>query len=89
MTLNIQEKSIDRASELGDEEPIYYEVFARENSGTPLTHIGSIEAPNLELAKARAWFVYTERTWLELCIAPTSSITSLTDTSGRKNIREV
>jgi 1,2-phenylacetyl-CoA epoxidase PaaB subunit len=89
MTPQARPKSIDRVAELGSEEPIYYEVFARRNSRTPLAHIGSVEAPNAELAKARAWFVYTEHIWQELCIVPTSAVISLTETGGRKKIKEV
>jgi len=89
MTQKVRAKSIDRAAELGSEEPIYYEVFARPDSRTPLAHIGSVEAPNLELAKARAWFVYTERKWQEFCIVPTSEVISLTETGERKKIKEV
>lgn len=89
MTPKARTKSIDRAAELGSEEPIYYEVFARRDSRTPLAHIGAVEAPNLELAKARAWFVYTERKWREFCIVPTSAVISLTETGDGKKIKEV
>lgn len=89
MTAAVHGKSIDRSAELGAQDPIYYEVFARLDSRDPLTHIGSIEAPNLDLAKARAWFVYTEQRWQELCIVPTAAVTSLTEIGGRKKIKEV
>lgn len=82
-------KTIDRLAELGAEEPTYYEVFARLDSSKPLTHIGAVDAPNLDLAKARAWFVYTEHKWQELCIVPTSAVISLTETGDRKKIKEV
>lgn len=87
--LAARRKSIDRAAELGAEDPVYYEVFARSDSRTPLTHIGSVEAPNLELAMARAWFVYTEQRWQEICIVPTAAVTSLSEIGGRKKIGEV
>ena len=89
--MNVQAplKTINRMAELGAEEPIYYECFARLDSSMPLTHIGSVEAPNLELAKARAWFVYTEQKWQEFCIVPTSEVVSLTETGNRKKIKEV
>lgn len=89
MTLDTREKRIDREIELGNADPIYYEVFARTDSRSPLAHIGSVEAPNLDLATARAWYVYTENSWQEFCIVPTSSITSLTETGGRTKIKEV
>lgn len=89
MTTKTLDKVIDRASELGAAEPIYYEVFARTDSRSALEHIGAVDAPNLELAKARAWFVYSERKWQEFCIVPTEAITSLTNINGRSRIKEV
>lgn len=49
-----------------------FEVFGREHIERPLQHLGSVEAENTELAIARARFVYSEREWIELCIAPTN-----------------
>ena len=89
VTQQSRNKTIDRLSELGSDEPIHYEVFARLDSSMPLTHIGAVEAPNLDLAKARAWFVYTEQKWQEFCIVPTSAVVSLTETGNRKKIKEV
>lgn len=54
-----------------------YEVFGRGKSEEPLAHIGSLTAPNLELAKARARMMYTERAWIELSVAPAKSFLSL------------
>jgi 1,2-phenylacetyl-CoA epoxidase PaaB subunit len=89
VTAQTRRKTIDRLAELGSDEPIHYECFARRDSSMPLTHIGSVEAPNLDLAKARAWFVYTEHKWQEFCIVPTSAVVSLTETGDRKRIKEV
>lgn len=89
MKVEARSKTIDRIVELGSQEPIHYEVFARLDSRTPLTHIGAVEAPNPELAKARAWFIYTEQKWLEFCIVPTDAVISLTETGKRKKIKEV
>lgn len=50
-----------------------YEVFGRQNERTPLTHLGSVRAPNSELAVAKARFVYSERPWVELCVAPSDA----------------
>lgn len=47
-----------------------FEVFGRDQVERPLSHIGSIVAPNQELAVARARMLYSERQWVELCIAP-------------------
>jgi 1,2-phenylacetyl-CoA epoxidase PaaB subunit len=46
-----------------------FEVFGRDNTERPLSHIGSIQAPNQKLAVARAKFLYSERQWVELCVA--------------------
>ena len=50
-----------------------FEVFARDNAERPLQHIGTVQAENKQLAVARARFVYSERPWAELCLAPTAS----------------
>jgi len=47
-----------------------FEVFGRDQVERPLSHIGSIVAPNQELAVARARMLYSERPWVELCVAP-------------------
>ena len=47
-----------------------FEVFGRDQPQRSLGHIGSIVAPNQELAVARARFLYSERQWVELCVAP-------------------
>ena len=53
-----------------------YEVFARDNPERPLQHIGTVQAENKELAIAHARFVYSERIWAELLIAPTNSLSN-------------
>lgn len=50
-----------------------FEVFGRDQLERPLSHIGSIQAPNQDLAVARARFMYSERQWVELCVAPSDS----------------
>ena len=50
-----------------------FEVFGRDQVERPLAHVGSIVAPNQELAVARARMLYSERPWVELCVAPASS----------------
>ncbi len=50
-----------------------FEVFGRDQVERPLSHIGSIVAPNQELAVARARLLYSERQWVELCVAPADS----------------
>ena len=46
-------KKIDRKRERGGMEPKYYEVFARKDSEDVLSHVGSVEAPNVGLRRRR------------------------------------
>lgn len=55
----------------------YYEVFARKDSRDALTHLGSVEAPNSDLAQVRAWYIYDQHTWREMCVAPTEAFVSV------------
>lgn len=50
-----------------------YEVFAREKPDGPLTHIGCVRAPNRQLAAAQAGMTYSEKPWVEMCVAPTDA----------------
>ena len=59
-----------KAARLGSET---YEVFGRDHIERPLQHLGTVKAENKPLAMARARFVYSERPWVELCLAPTVS----------------
>jgi 1,2-phenylacetyl-CoA epoxidase PaaB subunit len=52
----------------------YYEVFARKDSAEALTHLGSVEAPNDHLAEVRAWYVYDQHKWREMCLVPTEAV---------------
>jgi 1,2-phenylacetyl-CoA epoxidase PaaB subunit len=51
----------------------HYEVFAREKLDGPLAHVGCVFAPNRELAAAQASMTYSEKPWVEMCVAPTAS----------------
>ncbi|WP_051334796.1 phenylacetic acid degradation b [Bradyrhizobium sp. Ai1a-2] len=82
-------KVIDRRLELGGDKPEFYEIFARRSSAEALTHIGSIEAPNAELAEARAWFVYDHEPWKEMCIVPTSAIIPITERGSDVKVKVV
>jgi hypothetical protein len=62
---------------IGERTGLLYEVFGRAKADEPLAHIGSLTAPNLMLAKARAKMMYAEREWLELSIAPADAFTRL------------
>jgi 1,2-phenylacetyl-CoA epoxidase PaaB subunit len=85
----MNKKQISRDVELGGEKPSFYEIFARRNSQEPLTHIGSVEAPNDELAEARAWFVYDHEPWQEMCIVPTTAVISITERNRNVKIKVV
>ncbi len=58
---------------MNDNEFPMYEVFAREKLDGPLAHIGCVRAPNQELAAAQAGMTYSEKPWVEMCVAPTDS----------------
>lgn len=49
-----------------------YEVFGRLDAGDVLAHVGSIQAPNPDLALVHARFLCGQR-YRELCLAPTSA----------------
>lgn len=77
--MNETEKKFDRKRERGGATPKYYEVFARKDSEDSLTHVGSVEAPNDDLAQVRAWFVYDQHPWKEMCVVPTDAIVTVTE----------
>ena len=58
---------------------LMFEVFGRDRMERPLSHIGSINAPNQELAVARARFMYSERRWVELKVAPATAFLDCLD----------
>ena len=82
-------KSFDRTRERGGETPCYYEVFARIDSDDPLTHVGSVEAPNDDLAQVRAWYVYDQHKWKEICVVPTGAIIPLSAKAQSTKIKMV
>ena len=47
-----------------------YEVFARKLRGEPLRQIGSVVAPDDDLARAYARATYDEERWIEMAIVP-------------------
>jgi 1,2-phenylacetyl-CoA epoxidase PaaB subunit len=82
-------KNINREAETGGKSTKFYEVFARRDSGDVLAHVGSIEAPNDDLAQVRAWFVYDQHKWKEMCVVPTDAIVTVTEHDKRIKIKEV
>jgi len=51
-----------------------YEVFARKSHSEPLMHVGSVNAPNDDLARVYAWTTYDEETWVEMCVVQRRAI---------------
>ncbi len=82
-------KKFDRKRERGGVKPRYYEVFARKDSDDPLTHVGSIEAPNDDLAQVRAWYVYDQYSWREMCVVPTDAVVTVTERGKANKIKVV
>ncbi len=54
-----------------------YEVFARKARVEPLRQIGSVVAPDDDLAAAYARATYDEERWIEMAIVPRASMTTL------------
>ncbi len=82
-------KSISRDAEIGGKRTKFYEVFARKDSDDVLSHVGSIEAPNDDLAQVRAWYVYDQHPWKEMCVVPTDAIVTVTEHDKSVKIKVV
>ncbi len=54
-----------------------YEVFARKARVDPLHHVGSVVAPDDDLARAYARATYDEERWIEMVIVPKESVIRL------------
>lgn len=67
----------------------FYEIFARKNSGDTLQHVGSVKAPNAEVAIARAWYVYDEHAWSEMCLVPLAAVIPVTEHAKRVKIKPI
>ena len=65
-----------------------YEVFARRNSDEALTHVGSVRAPNDDLAEVQAWYVCDQHEWKEICLAPTKSFIAITERNRIIKVKE-
>lgn len=65
-----------------------YEVFARRNSDEALTHVGSVRAPNADLAEVQAWYVCDQHEWKEICLAPTQAFISITERNRATRVKE-
>ncbi len=85
--MTARRKKIDRPRERGGVEPKYYEVFARRTSADALTHVGSVEAPNDDLAQIRAWYIYDQHRWKEMCVVPLEAIVTVTERARSTKIK--
>ena len=54
-----------------------YDVFARKARVEPLRQVGSVVAPDDDLAMAYARATYDEERWVEMMIVPKAAIISL------------
>jgi 1,2-phenylacetyl-CoA epoxidase PaaB subunit len=54
-----------------------YDVFARKLRVEPLRQVGSVVAPDDDLARAYARATYDEERWVEMMIVPKDAIISL------------
>ena len=57
-----------------------YEVFARFKYDEPLHHVGTVTAPDAELAKAYAYNTYNEWAWIEMIIVPREQVVHVIET---------
>jgi 1,2-phenylacetyl-CoA epoxidase PaaB subunit len=55
-----------------------YEVFARRSHEEELKHVGSVNATDDDLAKAYAWTLYDEESWVEMCVVPRDAVIPIT-----------
>ena len=51
-----------------------YEVFARKARQEPLRQVGSVVAPDDDLARAYARATYDEERWIEMAIVPREAL---------------
>jgi 1,2-phenylacetyl-CoA epoxidase PaaB subunit len=54
-----------------------YEVFARKAREEPLRQVGTVVAPDDDLAQAYARATYDEERWVELVIVPRAAVIRL------------
>ncbi|HET7465861.1 MAG TPA: hypothetical protein VFL29_04285 [Candidatus Dormibacteraeota bacterium] len=56
---------------------VEYEVFARKTRGEPLHQVGSVVAPDDDLAAAYARATYDEERWIEMTIVRKDHVIAL------------
>lgn len=53
-----------------------FEVFTRIAPGDPMSHIGTLNAPDMDLARVYAWRIYDEEDWADMWVVPRDAIVS-------------
>jgi len=56
---------------------VEYKVFARKTRGEPLRQVGSVVAPDDDLAAAYARATYDEERWIEMAIVRKDNVIEL------------
>ncbi len=51
-----------------------YEVFARHRREEPLRHVGTVTAPNVEMARLYARVIYDEDMWDAMVVVPRAAM---------------
>jgi len=51
-----------------------FEVFCRIEPGDRMCHIGTLNAPDIELARVYAWKIYDEEDWADMWVVPRKAI---------------
>lgn len=59
-----------------------FEVFARQQRKDPLKHVGSVVAPNADLAAAYARSIYNEEPWVEMRVAAREDLIPALEVKG-------
>lgn len=58
-----------------------YEVFARFKYDEPLHFVGTVTAPDDELAKVYAFNTYNEWAWIEMIAVPRAAVVRVIETA--------
>ncbi|MFN2382645.1 MAG: hypothetical protein ABR559_00110 [Gemmatimonadota bacterium] len=51
-----------------------FEVFCRIAAGDAMCHIGTLNAPHIDLARVYAWKIYDEEDWADMWVVPRAAI---------------
>lgn len=62
-----------------------YEVFARHRRDEPLRHVGTVTAPNVEMARVYARLIYDEDMWDTMVVVPRAAMVSVDPRYGGRS----